>query len=133
MKKQASVFACLVIFGVIQTPALSNTSGKWQGYLVDRQCADSVRDDSDPRSFIQHHMKSCALMPNCKVLGYSIYTLTRPKGTWFDLDKKGSELAFKLLKTSKRSNGFYVEVTGTQQNQTIKTLTLKEIDEPKAE
>ncbi|MBX9771127.1 MAG: hypothetical protein K2X29_07135 [Candidatus Obscuribacterales bacterium] len=102
---------------------------KWQGYLLDRQCADSVREDSDPKVFIQHHTKDCALMPNCRAKGYSLYS----KHKWLNLDKRGSEIAVKVLKASKRKRGFYVEVTGTLDKESLKTASIKEIDEPKAQ
>ena len=102
---------------------------KWQGYLIDRQCADSVREDSDPKVFIQHHTKDCALMPNCRAKGYTLYSTHK----WLNLDKRGGEIAVKVLKGSKRKSGFYVEVTGTFDKELLKTASIKEIDEPKAQ
>lgn len=132
MKKLATTVCALVLLtDATTTPVFPDTRGKWQGYLVDRQCADSVREDSDPKTFIHHHTKDCALMPNCRAKGYSVY-VTPAENKWLDLDKKGNELAVKLLKSSKRRSGFYVEITGTQQNKVLKTQTIKEIDEPKA-
>jgi hypothetical protein len=81
----------------------------YNGYLIDRQCADAVRHDSDPRSFIQHHTKNCMLMTTCQSKGFCIYS----EGTWYDLDLKGNVLASKLIKASKRKSGFYVRVKGT--------------------
>jgi len=101
----------------------------WQGYLLDRQCADSVKEDSDRNVFIQHHTKDCALMPNCRAKGYTLYS----KHRWLNLDKRGSEMAVKVLKVSKRKSGFYVEVTGTLDKEMLKTASIKEIDEPKAQ
>lgn len=130
MKLATTVLAVLF---VATAPALSDGGrSKWQGYLVDRQCADSVREDSDPKAFIQHHTKNCALMPNCRAKGYSIYVDT-PERKWFDLDKKGNELVVKLLKASKRRSGFYVEVTGTQKKQVLQTQNIEEIDESKVQ
>lgn len=102
---------------------------KWRGYMVDRQCADSVREDSDPKAFLQHHTKDCALMPNCRARGYSLYA----DGNWFDFDKAGNERAVKVLRASKRKSGFFVEVAGTAQGKVLKVGSIKEIEEPKAE
>ena len=133
MKKLATALcALLLLAGCSATPALAEAQSKWQGYLVDRGCADSVRNDSDPTTFVQNHTKDCALMPNCQAKGYSIYA-TSPECKWLDLDKKGNDLAFKLLKASKKRIGFYVEVTGTQKKLVLKTQSLEEIDEPKAQ
>lgn len=132
MKKLAtSVCAFLFLSGT--TAAFSAALSTWQGYLVDRQCADSVREDSDPKVFIQHHTKDCALMPNCRAKGYSVYVASTGNDKWLDLDKKGNDMAVKLLKATKRRSGFYVEVTGTRQDKMLKTQSIKEIDEPKAQ
>lgn len=130
MKKSVTfVSALLLVISAAVAPVLCNAQGKWQGYLVDRQCADSVREDSNPKTFVQNHTKDCSLMPNCRAKGYSLYA----DSTWFDLDKKGNELAVKLLTASKRNSGFYVEVTGTKQAKVLKTQSIKEIEEPKAQ
>ncbi|MDZ4836358.1 MAG: hypothetical protein SGJ27_21500 [Candidatus Melainabacteria bacterium] len=100
----------------------------WQGYIVDRQCADSVRQDSDPEPFVKHHTKDCALMANCKSRGYSIYSNCK----WFDLDKHGDQLAIRLLQASKRTSGFYVEIRGTSKGSVLKVKKIKEIGEPEA-
>ncbi len=133
MKKLMTVFLAMAfLFGASVIPAISGVPDKWQGYLVDRQCAESVKEDNDPKLFIENHTKDCALMPNCKAKGYSIYVGYAGNSKWFDLDKKGNELAVKLLQASKRRSGFYVEVTGTEQNKVLKTQSIKEIDEPKS-
>lgn len=134
MKKLAiTVYALLLVSVATAIPALSDQLGKWRGYLIDRQCADSVKEDSDPKAFIEHHTKDCVLMVNCCAKGFAIYVTSKAEAKWFVLDKKGNELAAKLLKSSKRRSGFYVEVTGTQENKVLKTQTIKEIDEPKAQ
>ncbi|MFN8656820.1 MAG: hypothetical protein U0105_10820 [Candidatus Obscuribacterales bacterium] len=133
MKRLATtVCTFLLMAGFTATPALAGAQTKWQGYLVDRGCADSVRNDSDPTTFVQNHTKDCALMPNCQAKGYSIYA-TSPECKWLDLDKKGNDLALRLLKASKRRIGFYVEVTGTAKKQVLKTQNIEEIEEPKAQ
>lgn len=133
MKRLATtVCAVLLLAGYTARPALAEAQTKWQGYLVDRGCADSVRNDSDPTMFVQNHTKDCALMPNCRAKGYSIYA-TSPECKWLDLDKKGNDLALKLLKSSKRRISFYVEVTGVRKKHELKTQSLEEIDEPKAQ
>lgn len=117
------LFATLVFFS---NRAFAQSAAKWQGYVIDRQCAESVKEDSDPRSFIRQHSKDCSLMPTCRVLGYSLYCDRK----WLDLDKKGNELTIKLLKASKKKNGIYVEVVGSAQDKVLKVQGMKEIDEP---
>lgn len=98
----------------------------FSGYLVDKQCADSVRDDSDALDFIRHHTKDCSLMINCRRTGYSLYV----KPDWYDLDKHGNKLAIKLLQNSRRKNGFYVDVEGSLKTGVLRVKSMKEIQEP---
>lgn len=107
--------------------ALAADKSQWQGYLLDRQCAEHVRDDSDPKTFILHHTKDCALMPNCRAKGYSLFV----DGKWYEFDKRGNELAVKLLKDSKKKRGFYVCVTGVAQGKLLKVQSMKEWQESK--
>lgn len=100
----------------------------WQGYLIDRQCAESVREDSDPLAFVLHHKKDCALMPNCRAKGYSLFA----DGKWYDLDKRGNDLSVKLLKASKKTRAFFVQIQGTKQGNVLKVQSMKESEAPKA-
>lgn len=122
----STVAALTVVFSV--TSSAADKTSKLQGYLVDRQCADSVRGDSDPESFIKHHTKDCALMVNCRRKGYSLYV----KPNWFDLDKHGNKLAVKVLQKSARRNAFYVQVEGTTQAGILKVKDIVEVAEPVA-
>lgn len=129
MNKLATATLAMLLLGSVLSPSVrSDESSKWQGYLLDRECADSVREDSDPKTFIHYHTKDCALMANCRAKGYSIYTANASGNKWFNLDKKGNELAVRLLKASKRRSGFYVEVIGTRENSVLKTQMIREID-----
>lgn len=98
----------------------------WQGYLIDRQCAESIKDDSDRKTFVVHHTKDCALMPNCRAKGYALFVDNK----WYDLDKRGNELAVRILTVSNKKRGFYVRVTGTTQGQVLKVESMKESEEP---
>lgn len=85
-----AVSVWMVSFGF---DALGADKSQWQDYLLDRQSsAEHVRDDSDPKTFILHHTKDCALMRNCRT-------------KWYELDKRGNELAVKLLKDRKQEPG----------------------------
>lgn len=109
--------------------AYAAEASKWRGYLLDKMCADSVVEDSNPTSFIQHHTKDCALMRNCKAAGYGLYV----KGKWFDLDKQGNQQAIKVLQASKKNSGFYVEIAGGLHGKVLQVQSIKEVEEPKAQ
>jgi hypothetical protein len=93
---------------------------------VDKQCADSVREDSHPEDFIKHHTKDCALMENCRRKGYTLYV----QPGWFDLDKHGNYLAVKVLQKSKRNRAFFVRIEGSAQAGILKVKRIVEIPEP---
>jgi hypothetical protein len=106
--------------------AAEQVASKWRGYIVDRQCADSVREDTDPIPFLRRHSKDCSLMPSCKRDGYSLYA----DGKWLDVDKDANAIVMHAIKSSKRKNGFYAEVLGEQQGKGVKVKKITEIDEP---
>lgn len=116
--------AALSIFS--ESVANTENSTVLNGYVIDKQCAESVRQDSDPTTFIRHHTKDCSLMPNCRAIGYSIYA----GGSWFDLDNKGNAIAIKLLQVSKKKSDFFVQAQGKLQGKTLKVESMKEIDKP---
>lgn len=99
----------------------------WQGYLIDRQCAESIREDSNAKAFVLLHTKDCALMPNCKAKGYALFM----DGKWYELDKRGTELAVKILTASKKERGFYVRITGAVQGKLLQVESIKESEAPK--
>lgn len=125
----ALILLLATFFALGASDACATEPIKWRGYLVDRSCADSVRQDPDPKSFLQHHTKDCALMPNCQSKGYSLYSDKK----WFDLDKKGTQLAVKTLRASRKKSGFFVEITGTAKNNLLTVQEMKEVDEPKGD
>lgn len=99
---------------------------KWLGYIVDKQCADSIRGSTEAESFVQAHTKDCAVM--CKDKGFAFYS----QGKWFGFDAKGNSLALKVLQESKRTRGFYVEVIGKVQDQILLVETMKEAQQPRS-
>ncbi len=120
-----SIVAAVALVFSATSIAADNVS-KFQGYLVDKQCADSVRGDSATEDFIKHHTQDCALMINCRQKGYSLYA----KPAWFDLDQNGNKLAIKVLKKSKRKDCFYVQIEGSARAGILKVKEIVEIAAP---
>lgn len=100
----------------------------WTGYLIDQKCMKSVEHDPDPRMFVKYHTKSCLLMPACAESGYVLYT----KGTWFRLDKKGNDLAKKIIRSSKKDSEFYIRVKGVKVKDYLVVSEISEATEPGA-
>jgi hypothetical protein len=94
---------------------------RFAGYLYDRHCADNLKSQGFAPD--DHHTKECALNENCSRDGYAVYC----KGKWYRLDKKGNELARRLLQTTKTPEGHFVIVSGTLEKEQLKVTTIKEL------
>jgi hypothetical protein len=114
-----------VLWAIASQATFCADEDKWSGYLVDRQCADSIKGSSATESFVRAHTKDCAVM--CQDKGYSLYS----QGRWLSLDARGNSLALKHMKASQRVRGFYVQVTGKIKDSTISVWRIEEIPEPK--
>ena len=94
---------------------------RFAGYLYDRSCADNLKAQRIEPD--EHHKKECALNESCSRAGYAVYS----KGQWYQLDKKGGELARRLLSTTKTEEGHFVVVSGTLTKGEIKVSAIKEL------
>ncbi len=96
---------------------------RFAGYLIDRSCADNMKTLVDCQDMLKGHKKECALNESCSKDGYAIFS----KGKWYNLDKKGSELAKNLLKASRAKEGHFVIVNGSSEKDEIKVTSLREL------
>jgi hypothetical protein len=96
------------------------------GYLLDKQCSDSVRHDSSPLDFIKHHTRDCCLMLNCQKKGYCLFA----DGAWLSLDSQGNKLAIEALKRSQKSSAIYVRILGSAKKGLLIAKSVVEVDEP---
>lgn len=103
----AMLYVAVLLF---PSTAVSKEQKEWHGYLIDRMCMKAVASSLDPLDFVYHHMKDCVLMPACKKKGFTLYLVKDKK--WLHLNKKGNELAEKVISQSKRNSAFYVSVKG---------------------
>ncbi|HEY9787857.1 MAG TPA: hypothetical protein V6D17_20890 [Candidatus Obscuribacterales bacterium] len=130
MKRIAQTTKTMLIMAALLalTDALAAENQKeWKGYLIDRQCADSIRQDNNPKTFVMHHTKDCALMPNCRARGYALFA----DGKLYELDRKGNELAIQLLSSTKKERGFYVRVKAVSRGSLLKVKSMTESEESK--
>lgn len=119
------LFVCLAGVALVATDACSGMHKVWRGYLIDRHCADAIKDDDHEESFISQHTRGCCLM--CKSKGYSLYS----DGQWLNLDLRGNQLANALLQRSKRERGIYVQASGAaKDNSTLCVTIVSEIAAP---
>jgi hypothetical protein len=112
----------LLISSVVQLTVVcyaSEESGRWQGYLIDRECARSIKSSKEnPRLALQKHPKACAIKAKCREQGYCLFI----DGHWADLNAIGNALAAKLLKGSKRKYGCFVEVAGVLKIEPVQAI-----------
>ncbi len=104
----STLIAWVILTGSGFASPVSAADARWAGYLLDRSCAENCVNQGFGVDFASTHKKECALNESCSKAGYSILS----KGQWFQLDKKGTEIAKKLLEKSKSDEGHFVVVTG---------------------
>ncbi len=96
--------------------AASTTS--WTGYVVDKMCKTDI-----PYTKGKGHTKECLLAEDCISTGFGLATAD---GKWTAFDKKGSDMAATLIKTSKKSKDFLVVVNGKMKGSTIEVSSIKD-------
>jgi hypothetical protein len=82
--------------------------------IVDTQCSAKVKANPDA------HARSCALM--CAKSGFGIVD---KNGNYLKFDDKGNQQALKLLQNSTEKDHLRVNVSGTQDGETIHVQSVK--------
>ncbi len=109
MRQYSDPKLALLISSLVQLSVVcyaSEEPGRWQGYLIDRECAGGIK--SNPNLALKKHSKACALKAKRRAKGYCLFINEH----WADLNAAGNALAVKVLRASKRKNGCFVEVVG---------------------
>ncbi len=96
---------------------------RWAGYLLDRSCADNFKAQGLTADAARTHKKECALNETCSKNGYSVIS----KGQYYELDKKGNDLARQLINASPSTEGHFVVVSGAQEKGQIKVSSIREV------
>ena len=115
--------ACVILTGSAIASPVFAADARWAGYLLDRSCADNCKTQGLGTDFAASHKKECALNASCSKDGYAIFS----KGQWFLLDKKGIQLAKKVLEDSKSDEGHFVVVTGSLNKNEISVSNIREV------
>tara|TARA_B100000683_G_C12244022_1_gene454508 strand:- start:92 stop:502 length:411 start_codon:yes stop_codon:yes gene_type:complete len=127
MRRLAPLAILYVALTLVQHSAFSKAHKEWHGYLIDRMCMKAVASSVNPLDFVYHHTKDCVLMPACKKKGFTLYLAKEKK--WLHLNKKGNELAEKIIVKSKRNSAFYVSVKGIlTKNGVLEVDAIQEIE-----
>jgi hypothetical protein len=129
----------VVAVAVVAIGALAIGKGKaevYKGYLADVLCATQPNgiafDKTNMKTEAEKHTTACALAAPCAASGYGLEinegTKTAKNYVFYKFDKKGSDLALKILKKTKKTSGVSVEVKGMKEDGMIKVVSMKEIN-----
>ena len=127
------VFAAIVAIG-----ALAFGKGKaevYKGYISDVACATTpngmAADGTNMKTMAENHTVACMKAPGCAASGYGLEinegTAAAKNYAFYKFDKKGSDMAAKLIKKTKKTSGVFVEVKGMKEAGMIKVSSIKEI------
>jgi hypothetical protein len=111
-----TLYKNLIRAGLVAGFALTASAASVDGYLIDKMCSASKKDN--PKS----HDRECALSEACQKSGYVVIT---SDGKLLTLDDKGNQQAIKALKASKKKDDLRVTVTGDVNGDSIKVASLK--------
>jgi hypothetical protein len=109
--------------------AAAMMSSQYEGYLADVLCATrgTALDGADMVRHPEKHSVACLKEPQCVASGYGI--LTKGKDgtyTFHKFDKKGNELALKLIKKTMKKDSFAVKVSGQMKEDVINVESIME-------
>jgi hypothetical protein len=136
MKKAALLVVVLV--AIVAVSALAIGKGKaeiYKGYLSCVRCATSptgkAGDGTVMKTDADKHAVACMTEAHCAASGYGLEinegTDTAKNFVFYKFDKKGSDMAAKILTNTKRKSGVLVEVKGVKEMGMIKVYSMKEV------
>lgn len=124
-----------VLFCFLLTTLSAHAADKlesWTGYLVDRSCAAMIKKEGKdiPRQ-VKEHTKSCSLDATCSEAGYTVYCPAAGANAaqWLDLDNASSQIARKLLESTKKAKGNLVKMTGIVKRGEVKASSIVEVNQ----
>jgi hypothetical protein len=104
----------------------------FEQYLYDVDCAKkAIADDGTVlRTFPEKHTVACLQKPSCRASGYGLIIRNTKTGRYnfYKFDKKGDELAIKLLEKTKKTDNMKIKVKGTIDTKKM-ILKVKSIEE----
>jgi hypothetical protein len=132
------VLLLVVLVAIVAVCALAFGKGKaelYKGYLADVLCATKpngiAADGTNMKTEAEKHTTACALAAPCAASGYGLEinegTAVAKNYVFYKFDKKGSDLAAKILTRTKKKSGVMVEVKGMKEMGMIKVISMKEV------
>jgi hypothetical protein len=135
MKKVLMLLVVLVVIVGLCALAFGAKTEMFKGYLADVLCATQPNgiagDGTKMKTEAEKHTVACALAPPCAASGFGLEinegTATAKNYVFYKFDKKGSDLAAKILKNTNKKDHVSVEVKGMKEKDMIKVTSMKEI------
>ncbi len=128
----------VVVVAMVAVGALAIGAGKtemYKGYLSDVACATTATgkaaDGTMMKTDADKHTVACMMAAPCAASGYGLEinegTAMAKNFVFYKFDKKGTDLAAKILKNTKKKSGVMVEVKGMKEMGMIKVTSMKEV------
>lgn len=111
------------------TMAAFGADTAYKGYLCDKMCAGTGKgamDGADLKNKPEDHTVACQVA--CAKSGYGLMMKDGATYKFVPFKGKGNELATSLLKSTTRTKGMYVEVTGEMEDGAIEVSGMKEAE-----
>jgi len=133
MKKYQLIFACCVIIVLfLSSPVLAQMKSKeFTGYLSDVACATKAMagDGADLTTNPEKHTVACMKTPSCMASGYGILMKNKSgKYVFTKFDPKGTDLAKKILESTKKMDNMKIKVMGMKSKNMIQVESITELD-----
>ncbi len=116
--RKTAVLVVIISLSVLlfQTVAIAEDH-VFEQYLYDVDCANKAiaNDGTVLRTFPEKHTVACLNKPSCRASGYGLIIRNKKTGRYdfYKFDKKGDELAIKLLEKTKKTDNMKIKVIGT--------------------
>jgi hypothetical protein len=95
-----------------------------RGYLVDTLCVKE--EAAQLASLGTKHTKKCLQMPNCRESGYALLVpSSNNNNDVLRLDKRGNDLAFRLVNSRHGESGWLLRATGKRNGDEFAVTTLE--------
>ena len=110
-----SLLVVLLSVLLLQVVAFAQ-SIEYVGYLSDVMCARKgiAGDGTNLHKSPKKHSVACMKMPDCASSGYGVFIKDKEAGKYifYKFDKKGNDIANKLLETTKKTDNMKMKVKG---------------------
>jgi uncharacterized protein YxeA len=137
MKKVLLWLVMLVAIAAVGALAIGKGKAEiYKGYISCVRCGTSptgiAGDGTNMKTDADKHTVACMTEPECAASGYGLEinegTAMAKNFVFYKFDKKGSDMAAKILKNTKRKSGVLVEVKGMKTKGMITVTSVKEIN-----